>query len=416
MKTILKFGGASIQDADRMRNVLNIIKQYADKKPVVVVSALGKTTNHLEAILNAWFKQDTSWINLLASLKAAHLSICKDLSMRSTFAVENIFESLKEYLENTPPAAPAYDQYYDHIVAHGELASTKLLVEFFNENGLNCEWVDARWIIHTDDHFRDVNIDWAATEAAAKAKFLGEGIFITQGFIGATANGHTTTLGREGSDYTASILSYCLDAENMLIWKDVAGVMNADPKLVSEASVLAHISYREAIEMTYFGAKVIHPKTIKPLQNKKIPLLVKCFMDPSLPGTIISEQEPQASYPPIIVWKENQVLLSIQDKDFSFIAEKHLTSIFNLFNKHRIHIHLMQNSAISFSVCTDANSRITDLIHDLQLQFNVVRNEGMRLLTIRHYTEESIRKHLAGDEILVEQRSRTTAQLVTRKK
>ncbi len=416
MKTILKFGGASIQDADRMRNVLNIIKQYADKKPIVVVSALGKTTNALEAILNAWFKHDTTWPNLLDSLKAAHLSICKDLALQTTNAVEYIFDSLQEYLENTLPELHAYDQYYDHIVAHGELASTKLLVSYFNERGLACEWVDARGIIHTDDHFRDVNIDWEATELAAKAKFGGDEIFITQGFIGATANGHTTTLGREGSDYSASILSYCVDAEHMIIWKDVAGVMNADPKLVSDAIVLPHISYREAVEMTYFGAKVIHPKTIKPLQNKKIPLLVKCFLNPSLPGTIISEQEPRESYPPIIVWKENQVLLSIQDKDFSFIAEKHLTSIFNLFNNHRIHIHLMQNSAISFSVCTDANSRINDLIHDLQLQFNVVRNEGMRLLTIRHYTEDSIQKYLAGDEILVEQRSRTTVQLVTRKK
>lgn len=415
MRTIFKFGGASIQDADRMRNVMRIIKTYADKKPVVVVSALGKTTNALEVILNNWFTGDLSWQNALERLSAGHCEIAAQLGITDLDKVQAVFSDLKSYL-NTRKPNNDYDQQYDHIVAHGELASTIILHQFITQSGMDCVWVDARKVIRTDAHFRDVNIDWTSTEQAAQEYFKKETLYITQGFIGATASGETTTLGREGSDYTASILSYCLDATEMVIWKDVAGVMNADPKLVAEAEVLAQISYREAVEMTYFGAKVIHPKTIKPLQNKKIPLVVKCFLDTTLQGTTISEASPANEYPPIIVWKENQVLLSIQDKDFSFIAEKHLTTIFQLFNKHRIHIHLMQNSAISFSVCVDANPRISDLINDLQEQFNIVRNEDMRLLTIRHYTEAAIQRHLAGDEVLVEQRSRTTIQLVTRKK
>lgn len=415
MKTVLKFGGASIQDAERIRNVRNIVHSFRDTKAILVVSALGKTTNALEEILKLWFQQDYSWKNALNTLLQLHLKIANDLSLHSSKALHVVFEELEAFL-STEVIHLSFDQYYDHVIAYGELASTTLLAAYFQESGLTCEWLDARKIIRTDNHFRDVNIDWKETERAAKEHFSSDNLYLTQGFIGSTSKGETTTLGREGSDYTASILSYCLDAKEMIIWKDVAGVMNADPKLVPEAKVLSKISYREAVEMTYFGAKVIHPKTIKPLQNKNIPLLVKCFLDPSLPGTIISAETPQTPYPPIIVWKDQQVLLSIQDKDFSFIAEKHLTSIFNLFNQHRVHIHLMQNSAISFSVCVDANPRVSNLIQDLNLQFDVVRNEGMRLLTIRHYDETTIAKHLAGNEVLVEQRSRSTIQLVTRKK
>ncbi len=415
MITVLKFGGASIQDAERIRNVRGIVQSYQEKAPILVVSALGKTTNALEEILKQWYQQDPIWQASLNQLLAIHLQIATALSSNASHALQALFGELESFLSNAD-RSKTFDQYYDHIIAYGELASTTLLAIYFQESGLACEWVDARKIIRTDNHFRDVNIDWKETELLAKERFHTNTLYLTQGFIGATADGETTTLGREGSDYTASILSYCLDAKEMIIWKDVAGVMNADPKLVPDASVINKISYREAVEMTYFGAKVIHPKTIKPLQNKHIPLLVKCFIDPSLEGTIISEATPQTPYPPIIVWKDQQVLLSIQDKDFSFIAEKHLTSIFNLFNQHRVHIHLMQNSAISFSVCVDANPRVSDLIKDLSHQFDVVRNEGMRLLTIRHYDESTIAKHLAGNEILVEQRSRSTIQLVTRKK
>lgn len=415
---VFKFGGASVKDADGVKNVVEVLKQFPNQKISVVVSAMGKTTNALERLANAFFYKTDHAETILEEIKKYHLDICHQLFKSTEHSVfielENAFVELYWAIEDEP--THGFDFEYDQIVSMGEIISTKIISAYLNEIGLINKWVDARGLIQTDNTYREGKVDFELTELLVKRDlepvFNLFNIIITQGFIGGTSENFTTTLGREGSDYTASILAYCLNAKNVTIWKDVPGVLNADPKWFSHTKKIDQLSYHDAIELTYYGATVIHPKTIKPLQNKRIPLLVKSFLKPKDEGTVIKDGDKRLNIPSYI-FKIDQVLISIQPKDFSFIAEDNLSDIFEVFSKHGVKINLMQLSAISFSVCCDNNElKIQELVKELQTQFKVLYNSGLELMTVRYYTEETIDILTTQKIILLEQRSRYTVQMV----
>ena len=422
---VFKFGGASVKDADSVRNVSSIIRSYSKDQLVVVVSAMGKTTNALEQVVQARFTSDDliSARQLLDGVRLFHQQI-----MDSLFAdksnpvydrVNNVFVELDWSLEDD--TARGFDFIYDQVVSCGELISTIIVHEYLMLQGLNIAFADARDVVRTDNTYREGKVLWEETVKKSQAYIRqmfssGHAGVITQGFIGGTSENYTTTLGREGSDYTASILAYCLDAKAVYIWKDVPGVLNADPKHFPDAQKLESMSYNDAIELAYFGASVIHPKTIKPLENKGIPLHVKSFMDPAMTGTVIGKDYQTKPLIPSYIFKDNQMLISISAKDFSFIAEDHLSDIFSLFAHASVKINLMQNSAISFSVCIDNDSRkVPALLATLKIRFRILYNEGLQLYTVRHYYPSTIESLTLGKQVLLEQRSRQTAQLVLRK-
>lgn len=416
---VFKFGGASIKDAAAIQNVGKILESYKDEKILIVVSAMGKTTNALEKVLDAFTNQDGKAFELFEAVKAQHLSILNELfeSGHEIYAtVNDVFVEIEWVIEEPPQ--DDYDYLYDQIVSVGELVSSKIMVAYLNTLAIKTSWLDARDIIRTDNTYRDGKVDWDYTNQRAKkvvAPILETSNFVlTQGFIGGTSENFTTTLGREGSDYSAAIFSYALDAVTMTIWKDVPGILTGDPRLFDNVSKIDRLSYKEAIEMTYYGAKVIHPKTIKPIQNKNIPLHVKSFQNPEGVGTTISE-EAEVSYPPVVVVEADQVLLHISTRDFSFVAEHHLGHLFQLFAKYRIKINMMQNMAISFSVCvTNQAKRLDQLIAELNENFNVRTDEGLELLTVRHYKKEVLNSLLEGKIVLFEERIRNTVQVVVK--
>ena len=415
---VFKFGGASVKDAEGVKNVAEVLKQFPNQKIAVVVSAMGKTTNSLERLAKAFFYKTENAEIILEEIKKYHLDICHHLFANSSHPIfielENTFVELYWAIEDEP--THSFDFEYDQIVSMGEVISTKIISAYLNDVGLQNKWVDARGLIQTDNTYREGKVDFELTETLIKRDLLpvfnSFNSIVTQGFIGGTSENFTTTLGREGSDYTASILAYCLNADNVTIWKDVPGVLNADPKWFSHTKKIDQLSYHDAIELTYYGATVIHPKTIKPLQNKNIPLHVKSFLKPKEEGTIIKDGEKRLNIPSYI-FKIDQVLISIQPKDFSFIAEDNLSDIFDLFSKHGVKINLMQLSAISFSVCCDHDIiKIEALVNDLQTQFKVLYNSGLELMTVRYYTQETIDTLTLNKVILLEQRSRYTVQMV----
>lgn len=420
---VFKFGGASVRDAAAVRNVLEVVKNHGGKQLMVVVSAMGKTTNALE---EAWRLREQnehqSAVHQLDVLIAAHEEIMEELFAEDSagFAKVNLFwSSLRNYLEQ--PHSGNRDFEYDQIVSVGELVSTAIVSIYLDEKGLNNHWLDAREMIVTDNIHREARVDWESTVKAVNSKWseataqAGQTCCITQGFIGADSEGNTTTLGREGSDYTAAILAFALKAEAVTIWKDVPGVLNADPKYFTETKQLPRISFKEAIELSYFGASVIHPKTIKPLQNAGIPLYVRSFLHPEIPGTEIQASQKDDALIPSFIFKTEQVLISISPRDFSFIVEESLSTIFGLLAQERIHVNLMQHSALSFSICADRDRhRVERLMAALLDDFEVRYNEPVTLLTIRHYTEDLIDELVGEREILVEQRSRNTARFVVR--
>jgi aspartate kinase len=415
---VYKFGGASVKDADSVKNVASILKRTVSEPTVVVMSAMGKTTNKLETLVNAYFNKEENIHNLLSEIKEFHFLILDELFPDKDRVVyndiENVFVELHWALEEE--ASFSYSHHYDQVVAQGELLSTKIVSAYLNRNGVKNKWLDARGIIQTDNSYREGKVDYELSEKLVQTQlmplFKNDQIVLTQGFIGGTSENYTTTLGREGSDYTAALLAYFSSARQVVIWKDVPGVLNADPKYFKNTRKIEELTYHDAIELTYYGASVIHPKTIKPLQNKKIPLHVRSFIKPDEAGTLIKEGDKGNSITSYI-FKENQILLSIQPKDFSFIAEDNLSSIFNLFSKYNAHIHMMQNSAISFSVCTDNDPRkIEPLIKDLHEHFRVLYNSGVQLMTIRNYDQETVVKLSENKLILIEQRSRHTHQMV----
>ena len=406
--SVFKFGGASIKDAEGFKNVAGIIQSNnTDNNLMVIVSALGKTTNALEKVVDAYFEKGDA-TGLLMKVKSDHLLIAEqliaDTSNKIFTDLNNLFVEADWLLEDDPH--DEYDYVYDQIVSIGELASTKILAAYMQSEKINVQWLDVRDLIATDETWREGKVNWHLTEKNISGKVLPvlqNQIVLTQGFLGGTLNNQTTTLGREGSDYSAAIFSYCLNADLQTIWKDVAGVLNADPRYFTSTKKIDQLSYHEAIEMTFFGATVIHPKTIKPLQNKHIPLHVKSFLKPKQSGTVISDHS-QEVLPPVLVLKTNQVLLSISAIDFSFIAEENLSHIFSLFARHQSKMNLMQNAAISFSVSIDYSKTKTEaLINELQQHYKVLHNDGLELLTIRHYTNEVLHEFTEGRKIFLEQ-------------
>jgi len=415
---VFKFGGASVKDADAVRNVVSILKKYASTPTLVVISAMGKTTNKLEELVKAYYYKEGDAQKIIGELRDFHYNILNQLYAQPDAAItneiENVFTEINWAIEEE--ISGSYNYHYDQIVSQGEVLATKIVNAYLNQEKVNSIWVDARSFIQTDNSYREGKVDYALSETLVKKELLPlfskTNIIITQGFIGGTSENFTTTLGREGSDYTAALLAYFSDAEKVTIWKDVPGVLNADPKFFKNTKKLDELTYHDAIELTYFGASVIHPKTIKPLQNKNIPLYVKSFLKPEDPGTVIKESEKRIEVTSYI-FKTDQILLSIQPKDFSFIAEDNLAFIFSLFSKYNVHANMIQNSAISFSVCTDYDvHKIEPLIQELQEQFKVLYNKDVQLMTIRNYDDEIIAKLSAGKTILIEQKSRNTHQMV----
>ena len=416
---VFKFGGASVNSVERIKNVGDILKLYPNEKILVVISAIGKTTNALEKVTDAFYagkKEDA--LQLFQQVKQQHLNTAKFLLVTNAVACEeqlNNFFTEAEWLLHDKPVRD-YDYYYDQVVCIGELLSTSIVSHYLNEIGIKNQWVDVRDIFRTDDNFRDAVIDWHFTEERINSQivklFNGADIVLTQGFIGATDENESTTLGREGSDYTAAVFANLLNAKNQTIWKDVNSVMNADPKQFPDAVEIHELNYNEVIEMAYYGAQVIHPKTIKPLQNKNIPLIVKCFLDPSLPGTVIHNKTLKG-LPPIIVVKENQVMIELSSKDFSFVEEKPIADLFHLFEKLKIKPNLTQNAAISMiCVLDDRKDKIEKLALAASEFFDINVTKGLTLLTIRHYTTEVYQKLTEGKRMLLQQRTNDTVQVL----
>lgn len=415
---VYKFGGASVKDAEGIRNLLNIVKSEPGHL-VIVVSAFGKTTNALEKVLKAWLSGEEMYNNLLDEIYNGHLSVIKDLFglQSETYAkIEVSFALLRDYLLTSLKGK--YDFEYDQIVSYGEIWSTIIVAGYLEKCIPDVDWCDIRKNIKTDDRFRDANVLWSESTARTRRffDFSKKRIYVTQGFIGGTLSGQSTTLGREGSDYTAAILANILDAECVVVWKDVPGILNADPKWFHDASKLDEISYKEAVEMSFSGAKVIHPKTIKPLHNKNIPLYVRSFLTPAEEGTVIKADITLRKMDPVFIKKEDQILISILPKDFSFVMGDNLSRIFHTFITHGIKVNLVEASAVSIDVCVDdERTKVDSLINDLKAEYSAVYNENVELLSIRHSTPEAVRRITDGREIMIEQRTRSTARFVVRK-
>lgn len=417
---VFKFGGASISTVERIKNVAEILRSFYGKKILTIISAMGKTTNALEKVVEAFYdgRKDQA-LQLFEQVKQQHITTAKYLLVREYNQCEaqlNDFFTEVEWLLHDKPVRD-YDYYYDQVVCCGELLSTCIVSHFLKEESITSKWVDVRDILRTDDNFREAGIDWAftATRVNEKIKPLLDkySIVITQGFVGSTAENESTTLGREGSDYSAAIFANLLDAESQTIWKDVPSVMNADPKEFPDAVAMPQLGYDEVIEMAYYGAQVIHPKTIKPLYEKKIPLLVKCFLDTSLPGTVISDHKAK-NLPSIVIRKQNQVLIDFRSKDYSFVGEKAVGILYHLFEKIKIKPNLTQNGAISFMALfdDDRDDRIQQLALESENLFDVQMRKNLTMLTVRHYQMNVVDKLLEGKTALLTQKTTETIQVV----
>ena len=416
---VFKFGGASIKSANAIKNVAKILNSQDLSNCLLVISAMGKMTNAFEKITDAYFNNDqeklTESIDFTSNF---HFKIINNLFAENHIIHQKItvlFGQLVRFL--TQNKSKNYDYLYDQIVSYGELLSTTIVSDYLNEIKIYNNWVDVREIIITDTIFRDATVNWQETEKRIKTNIDFSKLTIVQGFIGGDLNGNTTTLGREGSDFTAGIFAYCTDAESLTIWKDVLGVLNADPREFKEVQLLEHISYEETIEMAFYGASVIHPKTIKPIQNKKIPLIVRSFKNLNSPGTKVSEGVTLVPTIPCFIIKKNQVLVSISSLDFSFIVEENISDIFKLFHKYQLKVNLIQNSAISFSVCVDNNLNHFDLFYnEIKNMYKVSFIKNVDLFTVRHFTENSLEGIYKLGTSLVSQINKNTAQIIIQKK
>jgi aspartate kinase len=411
---VFKFGGASVSSAEAVRNSVNILQMFPGNK-VLVISAMGKTTNALETVARRYFSNDPEVMIAFREVKKYHDKIVAELWGETTILpeVEKLFDQIGSRLKSEPSLN--FDYEYDQIVAYGELLSTQIISLYFNRIGLKNKWVDVRLCLKTDDQYREGNINWELSARLAKKQFVFDSVdlYITQGFIGGTSTNQTTTLGREGSDYTAAILANLLDAEEVSIWKNVPGILSADPDLFADTRKLDELSYREAIELAYSGAKVIHPKTIKPLQNKNIPLLVKSFINPDLPGTIIHAVEHPLELVPVVIVKTNMALITLSPNDFSFISIHTVSDVFRMFAEYRLKVALLQQSAVDLSLAFDEpEDGIEKLINELQQNFEVKYNTGLDLVTVRYYTPESVNQITTGRTIFIEQKSRRTARVL----
>ncbi|THH41189.1 aspartate kinase [Neolewinella litorea] len=418
---VFKFGGASLRDADAIRHVGSILERFAGKKLVIVVSAMGKTTNALEEVANSYWQGDAAEAKeKLAAIHSGATAVINNLFAEVpeslTASVNDLFVSVEWALDEAPNAEYDYD--YDQIVSLGELVSSHIVAAYLNRIGLPTSWLDARDVIQTDNTYREGWVKWPETMERAERlvpPLLQQTDFVlTQGFIGNTSENYTTTLGREGSDYSAAIFSYCLDAEAMSIWKDVPGVLTADPRLFDNVTKIDRLSYKEAIEMTYYGAKVIHPKTIKPLQNKSIPLYVRSFIDPQLEGTYVTDEAGDV-YPPMVAVEREQALINISTRDFSFVAEHHIRELFEHITTTRLQVNMMQNTAISFNVVVnDIDDRVERFCALIDRHFKTTVDRHLELITIRHYTPEIVDSLRRGKVNMLEGRLPLTLQMVVK--
>jgi len=414
---IFKFGGASVKDAAGIKNVHDVLQKVGFEDVLLVVSAMGKTTNALEVVIKNYFEKSSALQASVQEVKKYHNQVLIDLfedEKSSVFvAVNALFADLNYFLNHNK--SPNYNFVYDQIVSYGELISSTILSHYMTLMGIETNWIDVRNFIKTDSNYRDANVDWDRTQKNISKKIQQKTLNITQGFLGSDENNFTTTLGREGSDYTAAIFAYCLNAESVTIWKDVPGVMNADPRYFENATLLNQISYREAIELAFYGATVIHPKTLQPLQKKEIPLFVKSFINPNLPGTSVAKGADLSPNLPCFIVKKGQLLISLSSIDFSFIMEENISEIFALLHQYKMKVSLIQNSAISFSVCIeDKFGNFNALKNTLSKKFKVSYNENVSLYTIRHFDEKAAKMVEKNKIVLLKQVSRETMQLVTK--
>ena len=413
---VFKFGGASVKDADGVKNVAKVLNQVGYKDTVVIVSAMGKTTNALELVVDHYFNNTKQLSISILELKRFHLDVVDELlsseSMAIKAKVSELIEELKTFLKHNK--ATNYSFVYDQVVGFGELLSTHIINSYLNYVGIKSKWIDARKCVKTDSYYRDANLDWEQTQKEINEQISKDVVFISQGFIASDQNNFTTTLGREGSDYTAAIFAYVLNAESVTIWKDVPGVLNGDPRVFENTQLLNQISYAEAIELAFYGASVIHPKTLQPLQRKEIPLYVRSFINPEGSGTSVSKGKTLEPYIPCYILKPKQVLIRLSSLDFSFIVEDNISKIFALLYRHQMRVDLIQNSAISFSVCVNNKyNRLEELLKNLRSKFKVTVFENVDLHTVRHFDAKALASiENQKEKILLEQRAQETIQYV----
>ena len=411
---VFKFGGASIKDASSIKNILKIISSYNDDKLIIVVSAMGKTTNALEIVVDNYFNNKTELQSSILDVFNFHSEIMVDLFKKNDpvfFEISKLFEKLKSFIKSNK--SPSYSFVYDQIVSVGELISSNIIHHFLLNNNIDCSLIDARNCIKTNSKYRGGKVQWDATNKKVKEAITKTNINITQGFIGSDKNNFTVTLGREGSDYSAAIFAYVLNAESLSIWKDVPGLLNADPKFFSNTKLLNQISYSETIELAFYGASIIHPKTLQPLQKKEIPLHVKSFKNPKSKGTIISKEIEIEPLVPCYIFKENLILIKLSSLDFSFMVEDNISNIFKELHDFKMKVDVIQNSAISFSVCFfDKYNNIDDLVKNLEGKFKIEMHKNVSLFTIRHFNEKSIKKVSNKRKLVLEQRTEKTVRLI----
>ncbi len=414
---VFKFGGASIKDSAGVKNLIKVLHTVDHKSTLIVVSAMGKTTNALEIVVKNYFNNKTELKSALQEVIKYHNNILLDLFSNESHPIfkkiNNLFRELDGFLNSNK--SPNYNYVYDQVVSYGELVSTAIISDYLNTVGFNNEWLDSREYIKTDNYYRRANVNWQTTQQAINTNFKRDTLYITQGFIGSDNNNFTSTLGREGSDYTAAIYAYCLNANTVTIWKDVPGVLSADPRYFDNAQLLHQISYEEAIELAFYGASVIHPKTLQPLQQKEIPLYVKSFINPEGSGTRVGKGIKLKPEIPCFILKKHQVLISLSSLDFSYIVEENISEIFKLLHKHKMKVDVIQNSAISFSVCIDDTFyNLENLLQLLKAKFRVTCYKDVSLYTIRHYTSEALKSLEEGKTILLKQLTQETVQIVTK--
>ncbi|MBP93726.1 MAG: aspartate kinase [Flavobacteriaceae bacterium] len=413
---VFKFGGASVKDAQGVKNLVTVLQEAGHKNTLIVVSAMGKMTNALESVVGNYFDNKTELQSSLQEVRKFHNAILLDLFENENHIIFNkiskLFDELAAFFDRNK--SPDYNFVYDQAIGYGELASTTIISAYLNEVGLENNWLDVREFIKTDNYYRRANVNWLETQLQITTHFNQNKLNITQGFLGSDANNFTTTLGREGSDYTAAIFAYCLNAESVTIWKDVPGVLNADPRYFENAQLLNSISYREAIELAFYGASVIHPKTLQPLQRKEIPLFVKSFLNPQNPGTCVGKGKGIEPEIPCYILKRNQILISLSSLDFSYIVEENISDIFNLLHLYKMKVDVIQNSAISFSVCVDdIYHNLDKLLQHLKAKFKVTCHENVSLYTIRHYNTEVVAQLEQGKTVLMKQLAQETMQMIT---
>lgn len=414
---IFKFGGASVKDAKSVKNLASVLKTVGYKNTLIVISAMGKVTNALEVVITNYFNNKSALQSTVQDIIKFHNDILFDLFENENHPVftqvKLLFNELNAFLKTNK--SPNYSFVYDQVVCYGELVSTTIISHYLNTIGIKNNWIDARNFIKTDDYYRSANINWQATQTAISGNLNTNILNVTQGFLGSDANNFTTTLGREGSDYTAAIFAYCLNAQSVTIWKDVPGVLNADPRYFENTQLLHKISYTEAIELAFYGASVIHPKTLQPLQKKEITLYVKSFLNPTLAGTSVSKGVGITPLIPCFIAKKNLVLISLSTLDFSYVVEENISEIFALLHQHKMKVDVIQNSAISFSVCiNNMYNNLDNLLQQLKAKFSVTCHKNVSLYTIRHYNQNAIKQLETDKTVLLKQLTQETVQIVTK--